>query len=69
MSIRSGITSVRKLKLGAESERADRAFWAALTPEARLLETWKLSAELWQMRGWNPDEPGLCRIVARVERR
>lgn len=63
------ITSVRKLRLGEESDLADREFWAALTPAARILETWRLSVELWQLKGWNPDEPGLHRTIARVIRR
>lgn len=66
---RRAIQSVRKLRLGEESERADREFWAAMTPDERMNETWLLSVELWQMKGWDPDEPGLCRSVARVVRR
>jgi hypothetical protein len=63
------ITGTRKLRMGAESERADREFWAALTPDQRVLETWWLSVELWEFKGWDPGEPGLCRTVARVVRR
>jgi hypothetical protein len=36
-------TSVRKTRLGADSDRADREFWAALTPGERVLERWRLS--------------------------
>ena len=63
------ITGTRKVRLGADSDRADHEFWAALTPEARVLETWRLSLELWQLKGWDTGEPGLCRLVARVVRR
>ena len=63
------ITSTRKLRLGAESERADREFWAALTPAERVLETWRLSLELWELKGWDTGEPGLRRPAARVIRR
>jgi hypothetical protein len=63
------IMTTRKTRMGPESDRADREFWAAMTPDERVLETWRLSVELWQMKGWDPDEPGLCRTVARVVRR
>ena len=60
--------TIRKARLGAEDERLDREFWAELTPDERILETWRLSLELWAMKGWDPGEPGLCRSVARVHR-
>ena len=63
------ISGTRKLRMGPESDRADREFWAAMTPEERVLETWRLSLELWQFKGWDRDESGLCRTVARVIRR
>lgn len=55
--------------MGPESDRADREFWAALTAEERVLETWRLSLELWKLKGWDEHEPGLCRSAARVIRR
>jgi hypothetical protein len=60
--------SVVKARLGEEDDRLDRAFWAGLTPEARVLEAWRLSLELWKLRGWDVGEPGLRRSVARVVR-
>ena len=66
---RPSITGTRKLRMGAESDRANREFWAAMTPEERVLETWRLSLELWELKGWDTGEPGLCRTVARVVRR
>ena len=60
---------MRKLRLGAESEQADREFWAAMTPDERVSLVWRFTVEQWQIKGWNPDEPGLCRTVARVVRR
>ena len=62
------ISGTRKTRLGTESDQADREFWASMTPEARVLETWRLSLELWEFKGWN-SEPGLCRTIARVIRR
>lgn len=67
--LRPSIRSVRKLRLGVESDEADREFWAEMTPDERMNETWLLSLELWQLKGWDPNEPGLCRTVARVVRR
>jgi len=61
--------TVRKARLGSPEEEAlDRAFWADLTPEERVLETWRLSLELWEMKGWDAGEPGVCRSRARVVR-
>jgi len=63
------ITGTRKTRMGPDSERADREFWAAMTPEDRVLETWQLSLELWELKGWSTGEPGLYRSVARTIRR
>ncbi len=63
------ITGTRKVRLGEESDRADREFWAALTPDERVLETWRLSLELWEFKGWDPGEPGLRRPATRTFRR
>ena len=43
------ITSTCKLRLGPDADQADREFWAALTPAERVLETWRLSLELWEL--------------------
>jgi hypothetical protein len=48
--------------------RDDPQFWAALPLEVRVLEVWRLSEEQWRQRGEFPDEPGLCRSVARLHR-
>lgn len=56
---RPTITGSRKLHMGAESDRADREFWAAMTPAERVLETWRLSLELWELKGWDTGEPGV----------
>ena len=48
--------------------RDDRAHWAALSVDVRVLQVWQLSEEQWRMRGEFPDEPGLCRSVTRVHR-
>jgi hypothetical protein len=54
--------------MGVESDRADREFWLAMSPDERVLETWRLSLEQWELKGWDSGEPGLCRSVASVIR-
>ncbi len=55
--------------MGPESEQADREFWAAMTPAERVLETWRLSLELWELKGWDTGEPGLRSPATRTRRR
>ncbi len=66
---RTSITSARKLRQGEAAEEADGEYWAALTPAERLNETWRLSLELWEFKGWDAGEPGLRSPARRVERR
>ena len=61
--------TIRRARLGPEADRLDREFWAQLTPDERLLETWRLSLELWRMKGWDRGESRLHRSVARIVRR
>jgi hypothetical protein len=60
--------TVRKARLGEEDARLDREYWSQLPPEQRVLETWRLSLELWRWKGWDTDEPRLRRSAARVIR-
>ncbi len=60
------VLTIRVCRSSYEEETADREFWQALSPEDRLIETWRLSEELWRMRNDFNDEPGLCRSFARV---
>ena len=59
---------MRRVRLGPEEAQADREFWRGLAPEARVLESWRITCELWELKGWDIGEPGLCRSVARVVR-
>ena len=59
----------RKTTLTALDDVFDREFWARISPDERFAETWRLSEELWRLRGWDPGEPGLSRSVTRVVRR
>jgi hypothetical protein len=61
--------TVRRYQSAADADRDDLEFWRQIPPAERVLLTWRLSAEQWQLRGDLPHEPGLCRSVARVRRR
>ena len=65
---RTGVT-VRRYESAAEADRHDLEFWMQLPEAERILQVWRLSQELWRLRGDLRDEPGLCRSVARVRRR
>jgi hypothetical protein len=58
--------TIRKARLGTEDDRLDREFWANLPPDERVEETWQLTLELWELKGWDPGEPGLRGPVVRV---
>jgi hypothetical protein len=60
--------TVRRFASAADADRADLEFWGRMTPEERVLHAWRLSQELWLLRG-QPHEPGLCRSLASVRRR
>jgi hypothetical protein len=52
-----------------DAERADRAFWLAITPIERLREVERLTEELAALRGLSPHELRLSRSIARIRRR
>jgi hypothetical protein len=66
---RAGRITVRRFTSAAEADRHDLEFWSQMSPAERVLQAWRLSQELWTLRGEYRDEPGLCRSVARVHRR
>jgi len=61
--------TVRRFANAAEADRHDVEFWRQLSDAERVLQVWRLSLELWRLRGELSDEPGLCRSVACVHRR
>jgi hypothetical protein len=61
--------TVRRYASAAEADRHDLEFWMQMSDAERVLHVWRLSQELWRLRGTLPDEPGLCRSVAIVRRR
>ena len=66
---RAGRLTVRRFDSAAEADLHDLEFWTAIPASERVLQVWRLSQELWRLRGGYRDEPGLCRSVARVHRR
>ncbi len=60
---------MRKGRLGETDEPWEARLREAVSPDDRFAEAWLLSEELWLLKGWNPDEPGLPRSVGRVVRR
>ena len=52
-----------------EEAAADREFWRTLSPAERVLATWKLSQELWTLKGVITDESRIRRNVTRVIKR
>jgi hypothetical protein len=60
--------TIRMALMGEDEARLDREFWSGMAPGERVLETWRLSLELWRWKGWDTDEPGLRRSASRVIR-
>jgi hypothetical protein len=61
--------TVRKVIRRGRDEELDPEFWARVSPDERFAEAWRLSEEIWRLKGWDPGEPGLSRSVARLIRR
>jgi hypothetical protein len=61
--------TIRRFASAAEADREDRAYWLQIPDGERALEAWRLSQQLWRLKGGSLDESGLCRSVARVRRR
>ena len=66
---RAARITVRRFASAAEADRHDLEFWQQMSPDERVRHVWRLSQELWRLRGEYRDEPGLCRSVARLHRR
>lgn len=61
--------TTKVFRSAAEQDRHNADEWSAVPVAERLREVWRMSEELWRLKGEFPDEPGLCRSVARVTRR
>lgn len=65
---RSPHITISKARFGEEDERLDREFWERMPPDERVEEAWRLTLELWELKGWDAGEPGLRRPVTRIVR-
>ena len=61
--------SVRRFASAAEADRHDVEFWLTLSESERVLQVWRLSEQIWRLRGDPPYEPGLHRSVEGLRRR
>ena len=61
--------TMRRYESARDADAQDLEYWAQLSEAERVLQVWRLSVEIWALRGERPHEPGLCRSVARVSRR
>lgn len=61
--------TVRRYASAAEADRHDLEFWMQMSDAERVLHAWRLSEEIWRLRGDLPDEPRLYRSVESVRRR
>jgi hypothetical protein len=58
--------TVRRFSSSAEADRHDAEFWRLIPEAERVLQAWRLSQEIWQLRGDSPDEsPTLSICCAR----
>jgi hypothetical protein len=69
MTSRDSRVTVRRYASAAEADKDDVVFWRQMSDAERVLHVWRLSEEIWRLRGDLPHESGLCRSVARVHRR
>ena len=61
--------TIRRFASAADADREERAYWQQIPEAERAVEAWRLSEELWRLKGERPHEPGLCRSVTGVRRR
>jgi hypothetical protein len=68
-TVRSRRMTIRRFVSAAEADCAEGTYWQQIPEAERALEAWRLSRELWRLKGGPPHESGLCRSVARIRRR
>jgi hypothetical protein len=66
---RTDRVTVRRFASAADADRHDLEYWMQMPEAERVVQAWRLSLELWRLRGDLPDESGLSRSVARIRRR
>jgi hypothetical protein len=60
--------TLHRYQSAAEADRHDLEYWMQIPPAERILQVWRLSLELWTLRGERIDESGLSRSVTRLLR-
>lgn len=68
-SDRSSRITVRRYASASEADRHDAEYWMQMSDAERVLEVWRLSQELFELRGDAAYESGLSRSITRVHRR
>lgn len=61
--------TARKITRHGPDDQIDPEFWARVTPDERFAEAWRLSGEIWRLKGRDPGELGLSRSIAHLIRR
>lgn len=62
------MTAHKTTLAGQDDGAFDREFWETISPIERLMEVWKMTEEVWRLKGWDPGESGLSRSTSRVVR-
>jgi hypothetical protein len=55
--------TVRRFASAADADAHDLEYWQQIPEDDPILQVWRLSRELWQLRGEFRHESGLCRSV------
>jgi len=66
--MRREITARKTIRREVDGD-GDLDFWVHVAPDERFAETWRLSEEIWRLKGWDSGEPGLSRATTRLIRR
>jgi hypothetical protein len=54
--------TIRRFASAADADREDHAYWQQIPEAERALEVWRLSQELWRLKGGPPHEPRILSI-------
>ncbi len=60
--------TVRRFSSFDEADRHDLEYWMQIPEAERVLQVWRLSRELWQLRGGFEDESAFSRSVESIRR-
>ena len=63
--------SIRRFSSSAEADRHDAEFWRLIPEAERVVQVWRLSLEVWQLRGDSPfdhDRHGFSLVISLTRR-